>query len=161
MPSFDIVSEVDMQEVDNTVNSVMREVKQRYDFKGSSSEVTREGEEVTILADDDMQHRALVEMLKAQATRRHIDPRAFEFAVKEAASGGAVRQKVSVKQGLSQDVAKKITKEIKAQKMKVQAAIRGAEVRVTGKKRDDLQQCITMIKEMDMEQPLQFINFRD
>lgn len=161
MPSFDIVSKADLQEVDNAVNSVVREITQRYDFKGSKSSVTRSEEDITILADDDTRHKAIVDMLKVHFTRRKIDSKALDFQKPEMASGNMIRQNVRIKQGVEQEIAKQITKEIKATKLKVQVAIRGDELRVTGSKRDVLQETIAFIKAMDVEIPLQFINFRD
>lgn len=161
MPSFDIVSQVDMQEVDNAVNSVVREITQRYDFKGSNSSVERVEADITIMAGDDYKLNQIQEMLKVHFTRRKIDSKALEFGEEEKASGNMIRQKVTVVQGIETDIAKKIVKEIKGTKIKVQAAIRGQEVRVDGKKRDDLQQVITYIKELDLDVPLQYINFRD
>ncbi len=161
MASFDIVCQTDLQEVDNAVQGVMREVQNRYDFKGSQSTVTREEGVITILADDSQQHKALVDMLKTYFVRRKLDAKALDFAEAEAASGNAIRQKVTVADGIPQEVAKKITKEIKASKTKVQASIRGDELRVDGKKRDDLQAAIALVKEMNLDIPLQFINFRD
>jgi len=161
MPSFDVVSQTDMQEVDNAVNGVIREITQRYDFKGSNSSVERAEAEITILADDDYKMGAIGDLMKVHFTRRNIDPLALDFKEVEKASGNMLRQKVFVKQGIDQDSAKKIVKNIKDTKMKVQAAIRGDELRITGKKRDDLQSAISQIKEMNLELPLQFINFRD
>ena len=161
MPSFDIVSEVDMQEVDNAVNLAKRDITQRYDFKGSNSSIERENEEITILADDDYKLKTLAEMVKVNFTRRDIDPKALDFKTAETASGNMLRQKVVVKQGIAQDTAKKIVKEIKGAKLKVQAAIRGEELRITGKKRDDLQDVISYVKGLNLDLPLQYINFRD
>lgn len=161
MPSFDIVSEADMQEVDNAVNSVKREINQRFDFKGGNSSIELNDSSITLLADDDTRLKAMVEMVKVHFTRRNIDPKALEFKTAEAASGAMVRQEVVVRQGIDQETAKKITKEVKTMKIKIQAAIRGEELRITGKKRDDLQQTIAHIKEMNLDLPLQFINFRD
>jgi cyclic-di-GMP-binding protein len=161
MPSFDIVSVTDMQEVDNAVNSSVREISNRYDFKGSKSTITREDKEVTILADDDMKLKAMQDSLKTHFTKRQLDSKALDFSKPEAASGAMVRQKIKIKQGIEQEIAKKITKHIKDSKMKVQASIRGDELRVQGVKRDDLQAAIALIKAMDVECPLQFVNFRD
>jgi len=161
MPSFDIVSEIEMQEVDNAINSVTREVGQRFDFKGGNSSIERTDEAITLLADDDTRHKALVDMIKVHFTRRKIDSKALDFEKSEMASGNMVRQKITIKKGIDQDTAKKITKEIKGAKLKVQAAIRGNELRITGKKRDDLQEAITMVKALEVDLPLQYINFRD
>lgn len=161
MPSFDIVSETDMAEVDNALQMMSREIGQRYDFKGSKSSIERDKEVLTLLADDDYKLGAMHDLLKVHLTRRKVDTQALDFKEKEAASGGMVRQKVVVKQGIDQETAKKITKEIKARKMKVQASIQGDTVRITGKKRDDLQEAIAMVKGLKIELPLQYNNFRD
>jgi uncharacterized protein YajQ (UPF0234 family) len=161
MPSFDIVSKVDMQEVDNAVNSVVREIDQRYDFKGSNCTVERAEADLTVSADDDYKLGQIQELLKTHFTRRKIDSKSLDFGKPEMASGNSIRQKITVKQGIDSDTAKKITKEVKGSKIKVQASIRGEELRVDGKKRDDLQATMAMIKELNIELPLQFINFRD
>ncbi len=161
MPSFDIVSEVDMQEMTNAVDGVAREIKQRFDFKGSKSSIELSNNEITIMADDDTKNRAMIDMLKTYVTRRNLDAKALDFKTPEAASGNMIRQIVAIKEGIDQETAKKITKEVKASKMKVQAAIRGNELRITGKKRDDLQEAITMVKGLSIDLPLQYINFRD
>ena len=161
MPSFDIVSKVDMQEVDNAVNSVLREITQRYDFKGSNSNVDRDDADITILTGDDYKLSQIQDMLKVHFTRRDIDAKSLEFGTQEQASGNMIRQKITVKQGVDSDTAKSIVKEIKSYKLKVQASIRGEEVRVEGKKRDDLQNVMSHLKGLSIELPLQFINFRD
>lgn len=161
MPSFDVVSKIDLQEVDNAVQGVAREIKNRYDFKDSKSTIERKEEVITILADDDYKLGAMQDMLKVYFTRRQLDAKALDFGKEESASGNMLRQEIKVKQGIDQDNAKKIVKLIKEQKLKVQASIRSDEVRVDGKVRDDLQQAIQFIKAQDMPLPLQFINFRD
>lgn len=161
MPSFDIVSKTDLAEVDNAINGVKREVENRYDFKGSKIELTHKDGEITLLADDDYKLRTVQDMLKANFVRRQLDPVALDFQKEEGASGGAKRQLIKVKQGLDQESAKKIVKHIKDAKMKVQVSIRGDEVRVDSKKRDDLQEAIAGVKAMGLPLPLQFINFRD
>lgn len=164
MPSFDIVSKVDLQEVDNAINSVVREIEQRYDFKGSKCSVVRQKEkeeEIIVLADDNYKLEQIQMMLKGHFTRRKIDAKSLDFGKGEAASGNAIRQKITVKQGVDQETAKSITKEIKAKKLKVQASIRGDELRVDGKKIDDLQEVIGFLRGLDVSLPLQFINFRD
>lgn len=162
MPSFDIVSEVDLQEVDNAVNGAKREVDTRYDFKGTNSEISHEGAEITLLASDNYKLQAMQDMLKGHMVKRKIDPKSLDFQKEEMASGNMMRQKVVVKQGIDQDTAKKIVKAIKDAKLKkVQASIRGEELRVTGPKRDDLQGAIQLVKGLDVELPLQYINFRD
>ena len=161
MPSFDVVSKTDMQEVANALDGVTREITQRYDFKGSKSEVTLAEEVITILADDDMKLRQIHDLLATHMTRRKVDAAALDYAEPQTASGNMVRQLVTIRQGIDKELAKKLTKAVKQSKLKVQAAIQGDEIRVTGKKRDDLQDAISLFKEMDIEQPLQFVNFRD
>lgn len=161
MPSFDIVSKTDLQEVENAVNSVKKEIAQRYDFKGSPASIDRKEAEITIHADDNYKLEAIHDMLKVHITRRKIDAKALDFGKAEKASGNTLRQVVTVKQGIDSDNAKQIMKEIKAQKFKAQSSIRGDELRVEGKKRDDLQEVIAFVKGLKVELPLQFVNFRD
>lgn len=161
MPSFDIVSEVNLQEVDNAVNQTAKEIGTRYDFKGSQCKVEHEEAVITITADDDYKLEQVVDVLKEKMVRRKIEPGSLDFAKPEQASGNLVRQVVTVKQGIETELAKKICKMIKGSKIKVQAAIQGDAIRITGKKRDDLQEAIAKVKESGYELPLQFINFRD
>jgi uncharacterized protein YajQ (UPF0234 family) len=161
MPSFDIVSKTDMTSVDNALQGVIKEMQVRYDFKGSKSEVSKTDENITILADDDLKRRQVEELLLTHLTRKGVDTKALEFGKLEQAAGNMVRQIITVKQGVQRDVAQKIVKAIKSSKLKTQAAVQGDEIRVSGKKRDDLQATMTMIKELDVDLPLQFENFRD
>ena len=161
MPSFDIVSETDLNEVDNAVAGMRREIETRYDFKGSNCSIERKEAVLTILADDDLKLRQMHDLLSTYLTRRKIDPGACDLGKPEKASGNSIRQLVTIKQGISQDLAKKIVKELKNSKLKVQVAIQGDSLRVTGKKRDDLQDAIALIKGLKIEQPLQYENFRD
>lgn len=162
MPSFDIVSETDLQEVDNAINQVAKEIITRYDFKGSKSKVVRKDAEITIHADDAYKQEQVVEMLKEKMVRRKVDIRVLSFGTVEPASGGMVRQVVTVRQGIEADLARKLVKLLKESKIKVQTAIQGTELRVTGKKRDDLQEAIAFIKaDTTLEMPLQFTNFRE
>ena len=161
MPSFDIVSKTDIAEVDNALAGITREIATRFDFKGAKCSVERKDETITVLADDDQKLKQLHELLKVYFTRRQVDPKALDFQTVEKASGDTLRQLVLVKQGLSSELAKKLVKEIKDNKLKVQAAIQGDEVRVTGKKRDDLQEAIALLRKMDVDRPLQYVNFRD
>ena len=161
MPSFDIVSQTDMQEVDNAVNSVKREMENRYDFKGTNCSVERKEKELTLVADNDYKLTAIQDMLKVHFTKRKLDSRALDFKKAEAAFGNNIRQLVEVKQGIEQEMAKQIVKAIKDSKMKVQASIKGDELRVTGNKRDDLQATMQMVRGLNLPLPLQFINFRD
>ncbi len=161
MPSFDIVSKTDMQEVDNAVNSVVREIDNRYDFKGTPCSVERKEQEITIVADSDYKLKAIQDMLKTHFVKRKIEPSALDFGTPEKASGNTLRQIVKVKQGIEQEVAKVIVKALKDSKMKVQASIQGDEIRVSGKKRDDLQEAIGLVRGLSVALPLQYINFRD
>ena len=161
MPSFDIVSKTDMTSVDNALQGVIKEMQVRYDFKGSKSEVSKTDETITILADDDLKRRQVEELLVTHLTRKGVDTKALEFGKLEQAAGNMVRQIITVKQGVQRDVAQKIVKAIKSSKLKTQAAVQGDEIRVSGKKRDDLQATMAMIKELNVDLPLQFENFRD
>jgi uncharacterized protein YajQ (UPF0234 family) len=161
MPSFDIVSRTDLQEVDNALQGTMREISTRYDFKGSKCTIERKDAVLTILADDEMKLKQVQELLKGYLARRKIDAGAFDFATPEKASGNALRQAVTVKQGVDRELAQKIVKEVKSSKLKVQVAIQGDELRVSGKKRDDLQDAIALVRDLKLTQPLQYVNFRD
>jgi cyclic-di-GMP-binding protein len=161
MPSFDIVSEVDMQEADNAVNQASKEIGTRYDFKGSKSSIEREEAVITVISDDEYKMEQVMDVLKGKLVKRKIDPSVLDFSELEPASGALVRQKVTIRQGVDKELARKIVKTIKNSKAKVQASIQGEQVRVTGKKRDDLQGVIALMKGSKMEMPLQYINFRD
>jgi len=161
MASFDIVSRVDLAEVDNALAGLARELATRFDFKGSKSAVTREELALTVLADDEMKLRQLEELLKGHMTRRKVDAGALDFKPAEKASGQMLRQVVALKQGIGAEPAKSIVRAIKDSKLKVQAAIQGDELRVTGKKRDDLQAAIQLVRGLKVAQPLQYVNFRD
>ena len=160
MPSFDIVSKVDMQEVDNAVNQTVKEIIQRYDFKGSKSEVTLEQNTVKILADDDFRLKAIVDILQSKFIKRGLSLKALEYGKAETASGGMVRQIITVQQGISKEKGKIVCAHIKESKLKVQAQIQDDQVRVTGKNIDDLQEVIQLMKGKDVGVELQFINFR-
>lgn len=165
MPSFDIVSKTDLTEVltevDNAIAGVTREVAQRFDFKGSKCSIERSDNTLTILADDDLKLKQMHELLRGYFARRKLDAGALDFKTPEKASGNMVRQEVVVKQGIDRDLAKTIIKAIKDSKQKVQAAIQGDELRVSGKKIDDLQATIALVRGLKIEQPLQYLNFRD
>ena len=161
MPSFDIVSKTELAEVDNAVQGVVREIATRFDFKGSKCTVERKDELITINADDDLKLTQVQDLLKVYITRRKPDANCLEFKEEQKATGNSRRQEVVVKQGLDQKLAKQIVKDIKDSKLKVQVSIQGDELRVTGKKRDDLQDAIAIVKGLKIEQPLQFTNFRD
>ncbi|MEZ5875964.1 MAG: YajQ family cyclic di-GMP-binding protein, partial [Hyphomicrobiales bacterium] len=161
MPSFDIVSKTDLAEVDNALANMTREMSQRYDFKNSQSKIERKEAEITISADDDLKLKQMHELLQGHLARRKIDAGAIDYKPVEKAAGQAVRQKAMVRQGIDRDLAKRLVKEVKDGKFKVQIAVQGDELRVTGKKRDDLQAVIQHLKGLNVEQPLQYVNFRD
>lgn len=161
MPSFDIVSRTEMTEVDNAVQGAMREIGTRYDFKGSSSTIERNDETLLIKTEDDLKLKQVQELLRGHMAKRKVDVGVLDFKEPEKAFGNSLRQTVLVKQGIERELAQKIVKTIKGSKVKVQVAIQGDELRVSGKKRDDLQAAIALIKESKIDQPLQYINFRD
>jgi uncharacterized protein YajQ (UPF0234 family) len=161
MPSFDIVSKTDLNEVDNALKNIEREIATRFDFKGSQCKIERLESTLTILADDPPKMKQMHELLKAHMTRRKVDPAVLEFKDPERASGDKLRQVVLVKQGIDKDLARRLVKEIKDSKLKVQVSIQGDELRVNGKKRDDLQAAIAMVRAIKLDQPVQFVNFRE
>ncbi len=160
MPSFDIVSQIDMQEVDNAVNQTVKEITQRYDFKNSKSEVSLEKDSIRILADDDFRLKAIIDILQSKCVKRGVSLKALKYGSVESASGGLVRQIVSLQQGISKEKGKEIIAAIKETRLKVQGQIQEDQVRVTGKNIDDLQEIIKLLKGKDLEVEMQFINFR-
>ena len=161
MPSFDVVSRVDFQEIDNAIANALREITNRYDFKGSNTSVERKEKIITIVTDDDLKLSQDDEILNSLFVRRKLDPLAIGKKDKEKAGGDRIRQTISLVEGIEQDIAKKITSEIKNSKMKIQAKINGNELRIDGKKRDDLQAAMKLIEDLQTGIPIQFINFRD
>jgi len=161
MPSFDIVSKLDLAEVDNALSGIAREIGTRYDFKDSKSSVTRQEGVITLVADDDLKLKQIHELLKVHMTRRKVDAGALDFKPPEKASGNMLRQTVALRQGIDRELAKRLVREIKDSGLKVQASIQGDELRVSGKKRDDLQTAIAHIRSLKIEQPLQYVNFRE
>ena len=160
MPSFDIVSKVDMQEVDNAVNQTVKEIAQRYDFKGSKCEVTLEKECLKVLADDDFRLKSIIDILQSKFIKRGISVKALQYGKAESASSGMVRQVITIQQGISKEKGKEINGVIKETKLKVQSQIQDDQVRVTGKNIDDLQEVIRILKGKDLDVEMQFINFR-
>lgn len=161
MPSFDIVSKVDMQEIDNAVNQTIKEIAQRYDFKGSKCEVTLEKENIKVLADDDYKLKAVIDILQSKFIKRGVSIKALQYGKAETASGGMVRQNIAIQQGVSKEKGKEIIAVIKESKIKVQGQIQDDQVRVTGKNRDDLQETIKLLKEKDLGIEMQYVNFRE
>ena len=162
MPSFDIVNEIDAQEIDNAVNNTLKEIETRYDFKGLHTEVryARKEKRVHIQAAESMKLKAVQEMLSRQMIRRKLDPKILEYGNEEGTSSGAVKIGASIKEGIDRETAKRIVKEIKNTKLKVQPAIQDDQVRVTGKKIDELQEVIAMLKGLKLDIPLQFVNMK-
>lgn len=158
--SFDIVSEVEMQEMDNSVNQSMKEISQRYDFKGSKAEITLEKDSLKLTAEDDYKLNAMLEILKGKMIKRGLSPKCLDAGKVENASGGTLKQNIQIQNGLSKEKAKEVTSHIKELKLKVQSQIMDDKVRVSGAKIDDLQKVIQSLKSKDFGIDLQFINLR-
>jgi len=160
--SFDIVSEIDWQEVDNAINQTRKEILSRYDFKGSKStiEYSQKDKTITILADDDYKSKAIVDMLQNKFVKRSIPLKSLKFKPQEDAGGNMVRQIIEVQQGISKDNAKLIVKLIKDSKMKVQAAIQDEQVRVSSRDKDLLQEAIALVRGAELDFAVQFTNYR-
>lgn len=160
MPSFDAVSEVDHHELSNAIDQANREIGTRYDFKGSDSKIEQSGNELTLISESEFQIKQMAPILKEKMAKRSIDVSCLDFADIIEMNKKA-KQQVTVKEGLDKDMARKIVKLIKESKIKVQAAIQDEQVRVTGKKRDELQQVMQLLRDANLGIPLQFNNFRD
>jgi cyclic-di-GMP-binding protein len=160
MPSFDVVSEIDMHELNNAVDQTNREVGTRFDFKGTDSRVELSGNVITLIAPTEFQVKQINDILQTKLSKRGIDIKCLEHG-KISENLNEARQPVTLRQGIDKELAKKITRIIKDSKLKVQAAIQGEQVRITGKKRDDLQEVIALLKKSNIELPLQYENFRD
>ena len=158
--TFDIVSRVELQEIDNALNQVMKEIRSRFDFKGSKSSVEYVEDVIIIHADNDFKLKSVVEIMEAKMVKRGINLKSLRYGKVEKAAGESVRQKIDVIQVVDKDLAREIIKMIKDAKLKVQATFQENQVRVSGKNRDDLQKVISLIKEKDWEIPLQFVNMR-
>ncbi len=161
MPSFDVVSKVDWHEIDNALNQALKEVSQRYDFKGSNTSIELKDEKFVIESTDDFKVKASLEVLEGKLAKRKVPLGALERGKIEPAGGSRARQEIAVKSGVETELARSLVKAVKGEKIKVQVAIQGDSLRVSGKKRDDLQQVIEFLKSEDRGQPLQFENFRD
>ena len=161
MPSFDIVSRIDLAEVDNAVAGMTREIATRFDFKGSKCTIGRQEGILALLADDELKLKQMHELLRVHLTRRKVDAAALEFKTPEKASGNTLRQTIVLRQGVDANLARQLIRELKDSKLKVQVSIQGDELRVSGKKRDDLQAAIAVARDLKIEQPLQYLNFRD
>lgn len=158
--SFDVVSEVDMQEVDNAVNQAKKEIGTRYDFRGSKAEINLEGDTIKIIGDDEYKLNAIIDVLKGKMVKRNVAIKNLDYGKVEPAAGATVRQVITIKKGITKENAKEVVKAIKNMKLKVQASIQEDQVRVSGKDKDDLQAVIQMLKQLDVPVELQFVNFR-
>jgi len=161
MPSFDVISKVNYQEFDNALANCLREISNRYDFKGLNISIERKDKTITTIATDELKLKQVNELFETHLIRRKVDPRVLSVKKIEIASGQTIRQISELKEGIDQENAKKIIGDIKKLKLKIQIKIQGEELRVDGKKRDDLQDAIAAIKTIDIGLPIEFINFRD
>mgnify|MGYP001375908251 FL=1 len=162
MASFDIVNKVDLQEVDNALNNAKKQIATRYDFRGSKTEITfdRSTKVIRASTDDSMKMKAVEEMLNVALVKRGVDPKTLDMKDEEATSKGGVRRDIALREGIDKEIGKKIVKLIKEQKLKVKVQIQDEQVRVTGKKIDDLQEVIEMLKGKNLEVPLQYVNMK-
>ena len=161
MPSFDVISKVNCQEFDNALANCLREISNRYDFKGLHISIERKDKTVTINTPDELKLKQVNELLQVHLIRRKVDPRVIIIKNSEGAAGGTIRQVSELAEGISQENAKKIIADVKKLKLKIQIKIQGEELRAQGKKRDDLQEAISAIEAIDIGLPVEFINFRD
>lgn len=161
MPSFDVVSEVNQQELRNAVDQANREITTRFDFKGSDARVELAADKLSLFADDEFKIGQARDILQLKLTKRGIDLQCLEFGKVETIGGNKAKQEITVRQGIATELGKKITKSIKDSKLKVQAAIQGEAVRISGKNKDDLQAAIALLRKQKFDLPLQFNNFRD
>jgi uncharacterized protein YajQ (UPF0234 family) len=158
--SFDVVSRIDVQELDNALNQARQEIAGRFDFKNSIAKIENTDKDITILADDELKLKNVYDILQTKAVRRGIDLKAFEPKEPETASGGALRQKIALRVGIPKDKSKPLMDAIKASKLKVNAQFQDEQIRVSSKSKDDLQKVMALLKGMDYELPLQFTNYR-
>ena len=162
MPSFDVISKINYQEFDNALANCLREIANRYDFKGLNISIERKDKIITTIAPDELKLKKQVnELLQVHLIRRKVDPRVINVKNSEGAAGGTIRQVSELAEGISQENAKKIIADVKKLKLKIQIKIQGEELRAQGKKRDDLQEAISAIQAIDIGLPIEFINFRD
>ena len=161
MPSFDVISKINHQEFDNALSNCLREISNRFDFKGLNISIERKENLIITIAPDELKLRQVNELLQTHLIRRKVDPRVINMKSSENASGGSLRQLSELKEGISQENAKKIIAEIKKLKLKIQIKIQGDELRVDGKKKDELQEAMNAIKSIDIGLPMEFVIFRD
>ncbi|HVA34117.1 MAG TPA: YajQ family cyclic di-GMP-binding protein [Candidatus Baltobacteraceae bacterium] len=158
--SFDIVSRIDEQELDNALNQARKEIVNRFDFKNSKTSIESDGKKITLISDDELKMRNVVDIVQGKAVRRGIDIKAFELGTLEPAAAGTVRQVISLRSGIPKEKSKALLETIKSLKLKVNAQFQDEQIRVTAKSKDELQKVITAVKAMDFELPLQFVNYR-
>ena len=161
MPSFDVISKINYPEFDNALANCLREITNRYDFKGLNISIERKDKTITTLAPDELKLKQVNELLQVHLIRRKVDPRVITVKNSESAAGTTIRQVSELKEGITQENAKKIIADIKKLKLKIQIKIQGEELRAEGKKRDDLQEAISAIEAIDIGLPIEFVNFRD
>ena len=161
MPSFDVISKINHQEFDNALANCLREIDNRFDFKGLNISIERKDQVITTLAPDELKLKQVNELLQVHLVRRKVDPRVIVVKNSENAAGSSIRQVSELKEGINQENAKKIIADIKKLKLKIQIKIQGEELRVEGKKRDDLQEAMSTIRGIDIGLPVEFVNFRD
>lgn len=158
--SFDIVSRVDLAEVKNAVNQAQKELENRYDFRGTAAKIEYDEKDISLTADDDFRMDQLKDIVFSKLIKRSVDARSIEYGKLEPGPGISVKQKITFKQGIEQDKAKALVKQIKEKGLKVNAQIQGEELRVSSKSKDDLQKAITFVKGLELEYPVDFVNFR-
>ena len=161
MPSFDVVSRLDHQEIDNAIGNATREITTRYDFKGSNTSIEKKDNSIVVLTDDEMKAGQVNDMLVTHFVRRKVDPLCLKKKELEKAGGNKIKQIYDLIEGIDQSICKKLISDVKSSKIKVQVKINGNELRVDGKKKDDLQSVIQLIESSNVGIPIQFINFRD
>ncbi len=161
MPSFDVVSRIDHQEIDNAIGNATREITTRYDFKGSNTSIEKKDNSIVVLTDDEMKAGQVNDMLVTHFVRRKVDPLCLKKKELEKAGGNKIKQIYDLIEGIDQSICKKLIADVKSSKIKVQVKINGNELRVDGKKKDDLQSVIQLIESSNIGIPIQFINFRD
>lgn len=162
MPSFDIVNKIDAQLLDNAINVARKEITNRFDFNGSKTEIDldKKAMSITVLTENDMRMKSIIDVIRNRMIKQHLDPQCLDFGKEQEASGFMVRKVIKVREGIDKDVARKIIKDIKESKLKVQAQMMDDQVRVTAKKIDDLQAVIALMRKGDYQLPLQFVNMK-
>lgn len=158
--SFDIVSKIDLQELDNALNQARKEIENRFDFKHSKTSIESDDKKITLVSDDELKMRNVVDIVQSKAVRRGIDVKAFDLGETEPAAGSTVRQVITLRTGIPKDKSKALIEKIKGLKLKVNAQIQDEQIRVSGKNKDDLQKVISTLKAMEFDLPLQFVNYR-